>query len=106
MLLLSSVIAFALNSKTVIALMSYRIDTFPNVSKVAHVTREQMKLAVGHVNALQVIPQGKTTWKKFLADSLNKEELFEFLSSEANKNQSYPDSNLVSRLCISGLVMK
>ena len=70
MLLLSSVLASALNSKAVIAFMSYGTDTFPKVSKVAHVTREQMELAVGHVNALQVMQRclkartpGKSSWQ-------------------------------------------
>ena len=39
------------------------------------------------------IPQGKNTWEKVLADSSNKEELCEFLSSEAIKNQPYTNSN-------------
>ena len=37
--------------------------------------------------------QCKNTWETFLVDSSNKEELFEFLSSEAIKNKPYPASN-------------
>ena len=96
LLLLSSVLASALNSKPMIALMSYGTDTFPNVSKVEHVTREQTELTVGHVNALQVMQRflkAKTPGKRSWQILQTRRNCLSFCHVRQLKKVFYPDSN-------------